>query len=232
MNSISKIWAHLRHEGLMRTLARGASVVTNRWSSWRDGAMDRKYGIDTRGIVEAYETDHVGEHGSQSTGHEPIQRLLFLEMIKRLPVDVSNYTFVDFGSGKGRAVILAAHFPFQRVLGIEFSPTLNNAAKQNIAKFTAARTGAPKIDLRCEDAALSVLPATPLICFFYNPFGPEVMRKVLDNIRDSVDKHPREVLLIYRNPVHADLFDASEGLSLAYSTRDYRVYKALSTSRQ
>ena len=194
--------------------------------------MDRKYGIDTRGIVEAHETDHIGEHGSHSTGHEPIQRLLFLRMIKNLPVDLSKFTFVDFGSGKGRAVILAAHFPFQRVLGIEFSPTLNRAAEENVARFAAARSRAPNIELRCQDAAVASLPTTPLICFFYNPFGPQVLRKVLDNIGQSVADDPREVLLIYRNPVHDDVFDASESLALASSTRDYRVYRAINKSQQ
>lgn len=231
MKHLKKIWGHLRREGATQTLARAAGVIGHRWSRWRDDAMDRAYGIDTRGIVEANETDHVGEHGSHSTGHEPIQRLLFLQMIKQLPVDLSKFTFVDFGSGKGRAVILAAHFPFQRVLGIEFSPTLNQSAEKNAAKFAAVRSDAPKIELRCEDAALAVLPPTPLICFFYNPFGPEVMRKVLDNIRHSVESQEREVLLLYRNPVHADLFDTSPFLSLTRATRDYRVYRAINTKR-
>jgi SAM-dependent methyltransferase len=227
MSSLTRTWSHLRRDGLLRTAAKAGRVVTNRWSRWRDDATDRKYGIDTRGIVEAHETDHVGEHGSHSTGHEPIQRLLFLKMLRELPVELSKFTFVDFGSGKGRAVILAAHFPFAHVLGIEFSPTLNRSAELNVQKFRAARRNAPSIELRCEDAALASLPSSPLICFFYNPFGPEVLQKVLDNIRRSVEKHPREVLLIYRNPVHAELFDASANVSLCRSTRDYRLYKAV-----
>src|SRR3954470_13614617 len=109
MSSMKKIWTHLRRKGLAQTIATVGGAITHRWSKWRDDAMDRRYGIDTRGIVEPHETDHIGEHGSHSTGHEPIQRLLFLKMIKQLELDLAKFTFVDFGSGKGRAVILAAH---------------------------------------------------------------------------------------------------------------------------
>jgi SAM-dependent methyltransferase len=227
MSRANKIWTVLRREGVGPTIFKASRAVANRWSRWRDDATDRKYGIDTRGIVEAHETDHVGEHGSHSTGHEPIQRLLFLRMLRELPIDLSKFTFVDFGSGKGRAVILAAHFPFRRVVGVEFSPSLNRIAEQNVRKFTAARSGVPTIELRCQDAADAVLPSTPLVCFFYNPFGPEVLKKVLDNIRLSVQTMPREVLLIYRNPMHADLFDRSANLTLRRSTPDYRVYGAI-----
>jgi SAM-dependent methyltransferase len=232
MSHLKKARSYLRREGLTRTLAKAIGVVGNRWSRWRDDAMDRKYGIDTRGIVEPHETDHVGEHGCHSMGHEPIQRLLFLKMIKQLQLDLTQFTFVDFGSGKGRAVILAAHFPFKNIVGVEFSPTLDRIARQNVQKFAAARSRAPRIELRCEDAAVAMLPTSPLICFFYNPFGPEVLTKVLDNIRQSLVAQPREVLLIYRNPVHANVFDASESLSLCRATGDYRVYRAISRRQQ
>jgi SAM-dependent methyltransferase len=219
-----KVLAHLRHDGIARTLALAFRVVSNTVDRWRDDAVDRKYGIDTRGVVEPYETDHIGEHGGHSTGHEPIQRVLFLKIIRSLRIDPQEFTFVDFGSGKGRAVILAAHFPFAAVVGIEFSPTLHRTARANVAKFQAKYKRPIDLELRCEDAALAKLPETPLLCFFYNPFGPMVIAKVLENLRISLERNPRKVLVVYRNPVHAQVFDKSEFLRLCSSTQDYRVY--------
>lgn len=193
---------------------------------WRDDAMDRRYGIDTRGIVEAHEVDHVGEHGAQSNGHEPIQRLLFEQMLDAAAPDYRASTFIDFGSGKGRALILAAHRPFRNVVGVEFSPALHAIAESNAARFRLRMPDAAPIELRCEDAALTAIPHSPLVCFFYNPFGEVVMRKVLENLRASLITRPRHVIVIYRNPVHSNLLDHADFLEMEASTPDYRLYRS------
>jgi tRNA1(Val) A37 N6-methylase TrmN6 len=40
--------------------------------------------------------------------------------------------FVDFGSGKWRAIFWAARYPFRRVIGVELSAQLNALARRNI----------------------------------------------------------------------------------------------------
>src|SRR5206468_9666492 len=108
--SMKRLRSHLAQSGLTG-IARGLLRRFERAiARWRDEALDRKYDIDTRGIVEAYATDHIGEHGEHSTGHEPIQRLLFARMLKLLPGDIRQFTFADFVSGTGRAAIHAAHW--------------------------------------------------------------------------------------------------------------------------
>jgi SAM-dependent methyltransferase len=54
--------------------------------------------------------------------------------------------FLDPGSGKGRAVLLAARYPFKRVIGVEFSESLTAIARRNMATFRAR--------LRCHDVEL------------------------------------------------------------------------------
>ena len=188
--------------------------------------MDRRYGIDTRGIVEANEVDCVGEHGAQSNGHEPIQRLLFERMLDAAAPDYAACTFIDFGSGKGRAVILAAHRPFKKVIGVEFSPTLHAIAQGNATRFHLRMPQAAPIELRCEDAALTAIPQSTLLCFFYNPFGESVMEKVLCNLRASLTAHPRPLKVLYRNPVHGALLDRADFLELEIATQDYRLYQS------
>jgi hypothetical protein len=36
--------------------------------------------------------------------------------------------------------------------------------------------------------------------FFYNPFGPVVLKKVLDNIFQTLIERPRKVTLVFRHP--------------------------------
>lgn len=224
MGALRAIRDHVRSDGLVETAAICPALLRNRLHAWYDDARDRCSGIDTRGILEPHDIDNVGQNGAHSTGHEPIQRLCFAQMLRFSPVEYTQYTFVDFGSGKGRAVLLAARFPFRQVLGIEFSPTLHRAALRNVARFRALHTEAVPIELRCEDAALSQLPRSPLLCFFYNPFGEVVMRKVLQNLRC----HPRPLRILYRNPVWASLMDESPFLILKTATPAFRIYEKCS----
>ena len=49
--------------------------------------------------------------------------------------DASQYTFIDFESGKGRAIFVAAEMPLQRVIGVEFSVALHQEASRNAENF-------------------------------------------------------------------------------------------------
>ena len=52
------------------------------------------------------------------------------------PIDA--YTFVDLGAGMGRAMLLAAAYPFRAVVGVELHPTLARIARRNLALWRAA----------------------------------------------------------------------------------------------
>ena len=55
----------------------------------------------------------------------------------KLDVDHREFSFVDYGSGKGRVLMLAAAYPFRRILGVEFSESLDRVARDNIATLGA-----------------------------------------------------------------------------------------------
>ena len=61
----------------------------------------------------------------------------------------------------------------------------------------------------CQDAIGFRLPDGPVIAYFFNPFDAVIMNRVLSHIEESVDRNPRDVLCIYHNPVHRELFDDS-----------------------
>ncbi len=50
------------------------------------------------------------------------------------------------------------------------------------------------------------MPADLLVCYFYNPFGREVMQGVIEKLNASLRESPREVLVVYVDPIHQDLF--------------------------
>jgi SAM-dependent methyltransferase len=101
------------------------------------------------------------------------------ELIRSLDIRYEDWHFVDVGCGKGRALMIAKKFPFQRVIGVEYSPKLVTAAR--------AVTGAMVF---CCDAADYKFPEVPLVVFMYHPFDKSVLEKVLANLHG-------EVILVY-----------------------------------
>ena len=64
---------------------------------------------------------------------------LFREIINSLRIDFREFTFLDIGSGKGRALLLAAEYPFRRIVGVELMPELNSMAEENIRRFASQK---------------------------------------------------------------------------------------------
>ena len=67
-------------------------------------------------------------------------------MMSSLKLDFQEFTFIDIGSGKGRVLMMAADYPFRRILGIELLPDLHRAAQENLNRdeilLTARQPGA------------------------------------------------------------------------------------------
>ncbi len=51
---------------------------------------------------------------------------------------LQDFTFIDLGSGKGRVLLMASEYPFQKIIGVEFMPELHRAAQKNIAGYSHA----------------------------------------------------------------------------------------------
>jgi SAM-dependent methyltransferase len=117
--------------------------------------------------------------------------------MKLLPRDVSGFSFVDIGSGKGRTLLLAARFPFRSVIGIEYAASLVQIANANVPNYRGNPPLQCAIESICADATTATYPETPLVIYFFNPFAIEIFEKVFGKIVDSYKAAPRPILLIY-----------------------------------
>lgn len=88
----------------------------------------------------------------------------------------SRFAFVDLGSGKGKALMLAANYPFREIIGVELSPRLHAIAQSNLQKI-----GDSRIRVYCEDARSFLFPS-PSVIYLYNPFE----RPVSDAVADAI----------------------------------------------
>lgn len=172
-----------------------------------DCLQDRWFGIDTRAGFRGYQSlerlEVVGDRSSTNP-YVPTPYGTLRRLFAALPSDLSAYSFVDFGSGKGRALIMAARYDFKEVIGMEFAPALHEEAVRNIA--CAADDGRTR-SILC-DAREFQIPNNPCVLFFFNPFGIEVMKLVAGNIASSFRDNPRTIIVSFYNRTVMDAFES------------------------
>lgn len=194
-----------------------------------DRAFDRLLAADTSGKVSPAELAVSAPNGRYGVEYAPTAGRLFQAMMTNLPADLSDYSFVDYGSGKGRVLCLAALNPFRQVVGVEFSEVLHRQALDNIAAFDASgRRRCGSITAVAEDAARWEIPETPCVFYLYNPFHAPVVAAVLERIRASWRRAPRKMHLLYYNPVHREIIDEAGFLRPRQPTLACRAALALS----
>ena len=95
------------------------------------------------------------------------------------------------------------------VVGVDLSLGLCAEARRNAEHMRWRKTA---IQVRCEDAAVADI-SDGTIYFMFNPFGAATLKDFLNNIHTSLVRHPRRVVIVYCNPVHAREVDSCEWLS-------------------
>jgi SAM-dependent methyltransferase len=173
-----------------------------------DRQFDRKYGVDTGGQHFPSELDIDSANRAQAIQYEPSPIRTLRSALSNLPSDLSEFVFLDFGSGKGRTLLVAADYNFKRIVGVEFARDLHRVAEANIRSYRSARQQCFQLESVCLDATLFPLPPEKLVLYFYFPFKDEVMSQVIDNIERSYRQQPRTMLILYYYPQLAHLLDA------------------------
>lgn len=187
--------------------------LQHRLREYKDWRFDRKHNVNTDGSIQlnALSIDNPNrQHGQR---YEAVPADIFHHMLGHLPeIEHEDFTFVDFGSGKGRALLLASEYPFKQIVGIEFSSQLDKIAKGNIETYLSRTQKCKALTSVCMDAVDFPLPAGKLLVFMANPFNEPIMAKVLGNIQASAEAHPREIYIVYSNPQCGYLFDNADFL--------------------
>jgi SAM-dependent methyltransferase len=162
--------------------------------------FDEEYGTDTSGLIWGEDLSSGHRNDLWSTAYYGISPSLLTDVIGTLQLEWERFTFIDLGSGKGRALMVASRFPFRRIIGVEFIPQLHTAAVANIARFSAPWQSCHDIQPIHGDATEFLYPDGPMVIYLYNPFLAPVLKRCLKHLSRLLKKDPREVYLIYANP--------------------------------
>jgi hypothetical protein len=192
-----------------------------------DLVFDSRYGLDTNGSIRLSNLDIENKNWIYGIPYEPTCYVDFgqvLAKLAELEIAYEQFIFIDFGSGKGRPVLMASALPFEKIIGIEFSKKLTSIANNNLSLYPKEEKKCKDIEFICTDAAEYCLPEEPLVLYFFNPFREPVMSQVINNVAASFRKKPRRIVVLYFNPVHAYLWDSAGFLTKVRAAPELCIY--------
>ncbi len=204
--SVKWIVAYYGPFGTLRWLQR--SLLYHVWlhlspSGRRDLMFDEIHSVETEGIVEPRDLGLVNHPASLSDAvhYAPSrpQRLTYL--LANLRIDYRQFTFVDIGAGKGRALLIAAQFPFKRIVGVEFSPGLVATARRNVEVYVRSLKTPADMEVICADASDYELPSDNIVVYLFNPFNGPTFSGFLARLERSLRENPRTIYLVYWSPM-------------------------------
>jgi ribosomal protein S18 acetylase RimI-like enzyme len=193
-------YLHLLHSrGFKRTL----NIVN---ANANDALFELRYGVHTGRMVGLRDLEVVGDNRDQGYYYQAVRALVFRSAFDYFQIPSSGI-FVDYGSGKGRALMLAIEYGFDRAVGIEFAIELCREAEGNLSKFRARSNRDFEARILNLDAACYTVNDDDCVFFLYDPFGKEVLEQVLSNIRHSLQSKPRLIHVVYAHPLYRQLLD-------------------------
>lgn len=157
------------------------------------------YLIDKFFKIHTLSENALGETDRYSAGHigyDPTDYVNLLKVASYLrQKGVKGKTFVDFGCGLGRVLVIMSKLLIElnAVIGIEYYAGLVELCNDNLKRSGVASDQVYVIN---EDAARYMADDLDII-YMYEPFTDMVMRSLLQNLEDSLERKPREVMVIY-----------------------------------
>jgi predicted RNA methylase len=218
--------------GNSRTARKPASFVGSalrKINDLRCKTWDLVHGVQTCGEVPITSFEFKSEHKNPGLEYQSHHPKILRRMLLALNIEHERYTFVDYGCGKGRVLLVAAEFPFHTIVGVEFVPQLALIAKQNLKSFRGAQRKCKDVTVLTMDATEYELPPEPAVLFFFSPFTGAVMEKVVEDIENSLRCSPRDLFVLFTGiPVMRDrAFGSRQQYKRLRRERYFDVYQRL-----
>jgi predicted RNA methylase len=140
-----------------------------------------------------------------SERYQPTSRDAFFDLLQKAGVKEEDVLF-DIGCGKGKMLYYASLYGLKRLVGVEYSENLVAIAKKNFSRLSLA-----SISLYHADAS-NLNPdilKEGTVFYLYNPFGMQVLKSFLENLKTSIVLKKRDITIIYCNSLYSEVLTKS-----------------------
>jgi SAM-dependent methyltransferase len=130
--------------------------------------------------------------------------IVMLELLNSIE-NLEEYSFIDIGSGKGRAIfyMFLKHPRFKKYIGIEIDKDLNDIALQNLDSISQ-KNNIENINFLNTDALDYTSDNSPSVYFFFQPFSSETYQKFLDKNKEIMIKTNTIIINIIPYTTHSE----------------------------
>jgi 16S rRNA G966 N2-methylase RsmD len=184
---------------VLRNIAKVGLFTTLQYV-FSDFIFDYKYGVETINTKMLDELDIDSPNKVHGRYYEGTNAYLFKKVFRYIKVDIPKSCLVDFGSGKGKVMLMAAERGIPKVNGVEFSGELVEICRKNLEIYKRKTKSKTEFEVTHMDAAEYPIPAESNLLFFSNPFDETLIEKVIANILRSLEAHPREIVVVHLFP--------------------------------
>ncbi len=171
------------------------NVVGYLLSSDPKDKFDKKYLTNTTNHIAYSDLGFNLEQRDAGKGYSPTPTKVIKHVLKTVRRivgnDFSEHSFVDLGSGLGRALMLAAQHPFKKVEGVELSESLVKQALDNVALFKQKIRLKSEIVISNSDVMTYNFPDGDLLIFMYDPFKEQLLTEVLQGLHETYKQNPK-----------------------------------------
>jgi hypothetical protein len=222
---IPRIKKSIERRGVVASIFRGVLLPIQLFREHRtakqsagDGTrseFDLKYIVDTDGdtggVTFLSDLDIPSPNWIYGFNYLPVDPDQFRAAMTALKIEFEDFFFIDYGSGKGRALLFASNYPFKKIVGIEFAPELHAIAVKNIGKYSSPEQKCGSLEAVCMDFTDFSLPPEPLVLFFNRPCEALPLGIVLGSIRKSLRENPRPIYIVFIAPAYEEIEAVLDG---------------------
>ena len=166
--------------------------------------FDYKYNVNTHkdSYLKDLKFDSINK--KEAFDYETIAIFSIKKILNNIEIDKEDI-FVDFGCGKGRVLLIASQYKFNKIIGIEFSPELVDIARSNVSICKDYNSFNIDIIKIVEGDVLDYkYNNNETVFYLFNPFTNNILDKLCENIVRSFNSNPRRILILYVNPKFHD----------------------------
>jgi SAM-dependent methyltransferase len=195
-------------------------VATN-WNVWMAFFMvydnirgSLKYGTNTFIPVELKDLTITNGDTKKASRYEAVSFYMLEKLLGAFQKVSAMTSIIDLGSGKGRVLMVASHFGFTDITGIDFAKELCQQANVNMRE---KEKEFPKIKWTVinEDVENYNIGRQDSVFFMFNPFTEDVLKRFLEKLDDSCHEFPRSIYFLYASPQYQQLL-LDNGYAIIY----------------
>ena len=172
---------------------------------WHEVRGEKKYGITTSEPVELSKLSISNGNIKQSSRYEAVNYFILEALLSRLRTITNETSFTDLGCGKGRAMVVAAHYGFTKIKGVDFAKEVCSVAEHHLQNLP---TQFPEMEyeLHCQNVLEYEIEPNESVFFLFNPFSDEIISRFLEKVNISTAQYPRTIYFLYASPKHVETF--------------------------